>query len=71
MAKQQKVRNPGEEAILTLGLELLSVGLLTLIAGASNDVGTIVVIFMVGLWLIYIITNAKVIAGLEAGLAAA
>lgn len=66
-----KQRNPQEEAILTLGLELLAVGLFTLIAGASDDVGTIVIIFMVGLWLIYLVTNSKVIAGLEAGLAAA
>lgn len=73
VAKQitQRSRNPGEEALLTLGLELLGVGLFTLLAGASDDVGTIMIIFMVGLWLIYLIGNSKIIAGLESGLAAA
>jgi hypothetical protein len=52
------------EVILTVGIELLGVGLLTLLAGASDEAGNIVVIFMVGLWLIYMVSDPTVIAGM-------
>jgi hypothetical protein len=48
------------EALMAVGIELLGVGLLALLAGASNDAGNIVVIFMVGLWLIFMITEPSV-----------
>jgi hypothetical protein len=53
---------------LIVGVELLGVGLLTLLAGASDDAGNIVIIFMVGLWLIYMVTNPGVISGLSSSL---
>jgi hypothetical protein len=53
---------------LVVGVELLGVGLFTLLAGASDDAGNIVIIFMLGLWLIYLVTNPGVIAGLDRGL---
>lgn len=56
-------RAPSSEAILLLGLEILAVGLFTVLAGISHDAGTIVIIMMVGFWLIYMITNSSVIAG--------
>jgi len=61
-------RPASSEAILTLGLEVLAVGIFTVIAGISHDVGTIVIIFMIGFWLIYMITNSSVIAGIGAAL---
>lgn len=64
-------RNPSEAALLTLGLELLAVGLFTLLAGAGNDMGTVMVVFMVGLWILFLTTHSAVIAGLEMGLSAA
>lgn len=70
MAKKQK-RPAASEAILTLALELLAVGLFTIIAGTSDDMGTLVVLFMLGLWLIYLVSNATVLSGLESALAAA
>jgi hypothetical protein len=50
------------DVILKVGLELGAVGVFTLIAGASNDAGTLTVIFMIGLWLIYMVTDSSVIA---------
>lgn len=62
-------RPPASSALLSLMLEFLAVGTFTLMAGASSDVGTIMVIMMVGFWLIYMVTNAKVIASLGNALA--
>lgn len=66
-----KKRAPDSQAIVTLALELLAVSLFTLLAGASDEVGTLVVLFMVGMWMIYLIENSKLIAGLEKALEAA
>jgi len=51
--------------VLQVGLELTAVAVFTLIAGSSNDAGSIVVLFMIGLWLIYMVTNAGVISGIS------
>lgn len=64
VAKPAK-RAANSEALVQLAFELLAVGLFTLMAGASNEMGTLVIIFMIGLWLIYLIQNATVIAALE------
>lgn len=64
-------RPTGSEAILQLSLELLAVSLFTLMAGASDEMGRLMILFMVGFWLIYLIQNSKVIAGLERMLEAA
>jgi hypothetical protein len=72
MASTKKASQPvGSDALIQLGLELLAVSLFTLIAGASNEVGTLVVLFMGGMWMIYLIENSKVIAGLEKAMEAA
>jgi hypothetical protein len=52
-------------AILILGVEFAAVALFTFIAGASDDAGTIMVVFMIGLWLIYMVNDSKVIAGIS------
>lgn len=69
-APKTSTQPKGSEALIQLGLELLAVSLFTLIAGASNEVGTLVVLFMVGMWMIYLIENSKLIAGLEKGMEA-
>jgi len=69
--KKAKKRPADSEALVQLALELLAVSLFTLIAGASNEMGTLVVLFMVGMWLIYLIENSKTIAGLEKAMEAA
>lgn len=61
-------RPASSEAIMTLGLEILAVGIFTVMAGISHDMGTIVIIFMVGFWLIYMITDSAVIAKIGAAL---
>lgn len=53
---------------VVVALELLAVGLFTLLAGISDNFGTLVVIFMVAMWLIYIMANAKVLSTLQSGL---
>lgn len=69
--KADSDRPVGSDALLQLALELLAVAVFTLIAGASNEIGSLVVIFMVGMWMIYLIENSKVIAGLERAMEAA
>jgi hypothetical protein len=53
------------DVLLKLGLELGAVGVFTLIAGASDDAGSLMVLFMVGLWLIFMVSNSGVIAGIS------
>lgn len=52
-------------ALLTVGIEVIGVGLLTLLAGTNDHMGTAVVIFMVGLWLIFAITQPQVFSGIS------
>lgn len=59
----EKLSGPSATA-LTVGVELLGVGLLTVLAGASDDAGSIVVLFMIGLWLIWMISDASVLSRL-------
>lgn len=47
--------------MLVIAIELLAVGLFTLLAGISDEWGKIMVIFMVGLWLIYSVTTFNVL----------
>jgi hypothetical protein len=50
------------DAILSIAVEGLAVGLFTLIASSSNEAGSIVVTFMIGLWMIWLISNAGVVS---------
>lgn len=54
----------GSHILLMLMIEMLAVGVFTLIAGISNDVGNMVILFMVGLWFIYMITDSKTVSAL-------
>lgn len=54
--------------ILVLAIELLAVGIFTLLAGISKEWGRAVVIFMVALWLIYLITTFPVLTHLGSAL---
>jgi hypothetical protein len=51
--------------VLLVGTELAAVGIFTLVAGASDDVGSIMVLVMIGLWLIYMVSDSKVITGIS------
>ena len=48
--------------ILTVSVEVVGVGLLALLAGASEDTGHLVVLFMVGLWAVFIVTNPGIVS---------
>lgn len=58
-----KSKTGTNETVLSLGLELGAVALFTIIAGFSDDAGTFMVLWMIGLWLIYLVSDSKVIAG--------
>lgn len=45
---------PGN-SLLTIGAELLGVGLLALVAGINDQTGKIIVMIMTGFWLIYLV----------------
>lgn len=53
--------SPRHSIVLVIAIELLAVGLFTLLAGISDEWGKIMVIFMVGLWLIYSVTTFNVL----------
>lgn len=57
-------RSSSSEAVLAVFLELLAVGVFTLLAGAGDEAANIVILFMVGLWMIYLVSDAGVIAGI-------
>ena len=42
-------------SLLTVGAELLGVGLLALVAGINDQAGKLIVMIMVGFWLIYLV----------------
>lgn len=54
--------------ILVIAIELLAVGIFTLLAGISKEWGRAVVIFMIALWLIYLITTFPVLSHLGSAL---
>jgi hypothetical protein len=50
--------------ILVILLELASVGIMVLIAGASNDVANVMLIILFSAWFIYLIKDANAFEGL-------
>ena len=48
---------PGYDVVVTTAFELIGVGLLTLLAGVSNNMGSIVIIVMVGFLIGWLILN--------------
>lgn len=65
----QGKRTGTSAALLSVAMELLAVGLFTLMAGANSEMGTIMVIFMIGFWMIFAITESGVVSGLGRALA--
>lgn len=63
--QKSKKRPPISEAMLSVSVELLAVALFTIMAGGSKDIGTIMVILMVGFWMVFLVTNASVITRFE------
>ena len=70
MSSTSPKRQPASAAILLLSLELAAVGIFTLLAGASDQAGTIVVLMMVGFWMIFLIQESGLLPKLTNGLIA-
>jgi hypothetical protein len=60
---QKAQKQPGNEAIVTATVELIGIGLLTLLAGVNRQLGTIVVIIMVGFLLGWLLINTTKLQG--------
>lgn len=56
-AAARKSVQPGYDVVVTTAFELIGVGLLTLLAGVSNNMGSIVIIVMVGFLIGWLILN--------------
>jgi hypothetical protein len=52
-----KTEQPGYDIVVTTAFELIGVGLLSLIAGISDQVGHVVVIVMVGFLIAWALAN--------------
>lgn len=57
--------------ILDTAVEIIGVGLLALLAGASDDTGKLMVVFMTGLWAVFMVTHPDVISKIASFPAAA
>lgn len=55
----KKTAQPGNDVIVTLTVELLGVGLLTILAGANKQLGGVIVIVMVGFLLGWLLINSQ------------
>jgi hypothetical protein len=53
---------PGYDVVVTTAVELIGVGLLALLAGASDQLGTIIVIVMVGFLVGWMLLNSGTLA---------
>lgn len=62
-APKKAEKQPGSDIVVTATVELLGVGLLTLLAGANKQLGTIVVIVMVGFLLGWLLINTEQLQG--------
>jgi len=54
---------PGADIVATLAVELIGVGLLTLLAGVNKHIGNIVVIVMVGFLFVWLLINVGTLQG--------
>lgn len=58
MATKKLQPQPGADIIVTLTVELIGVGLLTLLAGVNKGMGSVVVVVMVGFLFVWLLINA-------------
>jgi hypothetical protein len=52
--------NQSSDIVLALIVEMVGVGAVTVIAGLSDDAGTLVLVVMLGLWLLFLINHPGV-----------
>jgi hypothetical protein len=63
MAAAKAKTQPGSDIIATLAVELIGVGLLTLLAGVNKQLGNVVVIVMVGFMFVWLLINISTLQG--------
>ena len=63
MATAKKTDQPGNDVVVTATVELLGVGLLTLLAGVNKGLGNVVVIVMVGFLIGWLLINTTELQG--------
>jgi hypothetical protein len=63
MATKKPAQAPGRDVVTTLTVEFIGVGLVTLLAGTSKQMGKITVVIMSGFLLGWLLINAKTLEG--------
>jgi hypothetical protein len=58
----------GSDIIVTTAFELIGVGLLALLASTSDQMGTVVIIVMIGFVIGWLLVNSSTLAGWVKGL---
>lgn len=56
-------KQPGNDIVVTTAFELIGVSLLALLAGTSDQMGSVVVLVMVGFLLGWLLVNSTTLAG--------
>lgn len=51
MATKKQAKQPGNDIVITTAVELLGVGVFTILAGVSDDLGQVMVVIMWGILL--------------------
>lgn len=64
MPTDAKGQKPEHDALVSLFVQLLGVGTFALIAGMSDDMGTIIVIIMAGFMVVWAFTHADILKNL-------
>jgi hypothetical protein len=49
MATKKPAKQPGNDIVITTAIELLGVGVFTILAGISDDMGSVMVVIMWGI----------------------
>lgn len=50
------------DTLLAVGVEGIAVALFTLLAGANDQIGSFVLMFMVGMWILFLVTNGNAVS---------
>jgi hypothetical protein len=57
MAAKKPQSQPGSDIVVTLTVELIGVGILTLLAGVNKGLGSVVIVIMVGFLFVWLLVN--------------
>lgn len=57
MATKKPAKPAGSDIVVTLTVELIGVGIMTLLAGVNKGLGSVVVVVMVGFLFVWVLIN--------------